>query len=487
MNSSMSMNPAMWAELNLGGVGLRDLRRTRRAVSIARAMAEHPGWSLPQLFPRRSDCKAAYEFFDREEVTPERLQAGHRELTLGRCRRSGVVLLVEDTSTLSFTGRLKIPGLGPVGDEMSGKQQGFLLHSVVALRWRRPEGPAETWAGREPVEVIGLADQQYRVRPPGTRRKRTGKKGSRRLGMEDLESELWVESTERIGPAPAEESMRWVRVCDRDADIYEALASYREAGHGHVVRAKINRAILDPATGEREGLLFERARDAPSLGSFDLELRARPGHKARTATLQVSAVALLARSPGRPGHRPGTLTPLSFTAVRVWEPEPPEDEQALEWILLTDVEAASFADALEVSLQYSARWLIEEYHKGIKTGMGAEELQLETGARLMAAVALMAVVALRLLNLKERARLTAAAPAEDSGFDEEELTVLALATGRTLKTVRDVALALGNLGGHLNRKGDGMPGWLTLWRGWNQLQSLLTGYRLAKKFHQSRE
>ena len=42
-------------------------------------------------------------------------------------------------------------------------------------------------------------------------------------------------------------------------------------------------------------------------------------------------------------------------------------------------------------------------------------------------------------------------------------------------------LALGRLGGHQNRKSDGMPGWLTLWRGWQALQAIIQGYRLHSK------
>ena len=34
-------------------------------------------------------------------------------------------------------------------------------------------------------------------------------------------------------------------------------------------------------------------------------------------------------------------------------------------------------------------------------------------------------------------------------------------------------MALGRLGGHQNRKSDGPPGWITLWRGWNQLQQMV--------------
>ena len=54
---------------------------------------------------------------------------------------------------------------------------------------------------------------------------------------------------------------------------------------------------------------------------------------------------------------------------------------------------------------------------------------------------------------------------------------------KPLKTVRDVILGLGRLGGHLNRKGDGLPGWITLWRGWQYLQTLVEGALIARNLN----
>jgi hypothetical protein len=99
----------------------------------------------------------------------------------------------------------------------------------------------------------------------------------------------------------------------------------------------------------------------------------------------------------------------------------------------------------------------------------------------MAATAIKSVAALRLLDLREHARQAPEAPAAQAGLNEVELEVLAAKTNRQLETVRDVVLALGKLGGHLNRKSDGMPGWITLWRGWLQLQPLVEGFLLAHK------
>jgi hypothetical protein len=42
-------------------------------------------------------------------------------------------------------------------------------------------------------------------------------------------------------------------------------------------------------------------------------------------------------------------------------------------------------------------------------------------------------------------------------------------------TVREFLLALGRMGGHQNRKQDGLPGWQTLWKGMLHLQAMLEG------------
>ena len=90
-------------------------------------------------------------------------------------------------------------------------------------------------------------------------------------------------------------------------------------------------------------------------------------------------------------------------------------------------------------------------------------------------------MALRLPDLRERLRLAPDAPAEQAGLSELELTVLGQSVKRPLKTVRDVALAIGRLGGQMNRKSDGLPGWLTLLRGMTKLNDLVEGARIALK------
>jgi hypothetical protein len=447
-------------------------------VAIAEAFATNPGLSIPRLFATRSDVKAAYTLFDHVEAAPDNVQAAHAHLVREAMQEAGIYLLIEDTTEMSWAGSEPIEGLGPIGPTKEGKL-GFLLHSTLGARWDEALlAPAQV--ARPPLDVLGMVDQQYDVRvprPPGE--KRSDSRGRKKRARE---SQVWARTTERVGPAPASAQVQWVRVCDAGGDIYEHLVECQQAGHRFRIRSGQERCLVERA-GQREasGLLHEVARAAAPVCGVELALRARPGQAARVAQLSVSAVEVLLRAPQRPGHGAGALAPIACTAVRVWEAAPPEGVEALEWILLCDPGQHSAEAALRCALQYSARAVVEEFHKALKTGLGAERLQLKTAARLYAAIAVMSVVALRLVALREAVRCDPAAPAARSGLDALELAVLGEAVGTTFGTVREVALAVGRLGGHLNRSSDGLPGWQTLWHGMVKLRTLAHGARLAEK------
>ena len=74
-----------------------------------------------------------------------------------------------------------------------------MLHSVydVGLPW--PDHTAAT-GYRPPEEIIGMADQQYLIRKG--RPADEPKHGSTRRKLRDRESQRWLDSGDRIGPAP---------------------------------------------------------------------------------------------------------------------------------------------------------------------------------------------------------------------------------------------------------------------------------------------
>ena len=162
----------------------------------------------------------------------------------------------------------------------------------------------------------------------------------------------------------------------------------------------------------------------------------------------------------------------------------PEGEEPLEWILLTNCPMLTIDDAFERIHWYEQRWIVEEYHKAMKTGCSIESLQFEKIERLEPAIALISAVATTLLRLRDAARAPDAEtrPAAEV-VDPVYVEVLAAHYAKRLPPrpmVQAFYMHVARLGGHQNRKADGPPGWITLWRGWMKLQAMVDGYTAAR-------
>jgi hypothetical protein len=134
---------------------------------------------------------------------------------------------------------------------------------------------------------------------------------------------------------------------------------------------------------------------------------------------------------------------------------------------------------------YEARWLVEEYHKALKTGCRVTKRILRKASRLEPMVGLMAVVAVRLLQLKSVARSDPDRPAR--AVVPRLWLVMLKAARKNLRRVYDLTIRefyreVAKLGGFLGRKSDGEPGWITIWRGWEKLNTLVRGAELALRF-----
>jgi len=470
MSAYYTLDAESWAKKNFEGIVLGDKRRSRRVIHLAKHLASSPGRSIPQLFDNTYAIKATYELFKQEQATPDNLQEKHRQLVYQELNKAGTYLLIEDTSALSWSGNDPVKGLGPIGNSAKGLQ-GFFLQSIIATRWSNGATNRQTM----PIEIMGLADQQYYVR--SSKRKKLKRKFAP-PHIEDLESRVWEKTINRLPSPPDDEKIRWVRVCDRGADIYEVLMQSIKHRYGFVIRSAYDRCIEN----EDRSTLFEHIRAVAKIGEFSLDLRSRPNHPERTALLSVASSSVKLKSPQRPGHKRGALQSVQCSVIRVWEANPPEGIAPLEWILLCDQVISTFEGALTCINQYACRWLVEDFHKALKTGLGAEKLQLEKAHRLFAAISIMSVVALRLVELRERFRIIPDASAQNAGLSDLEVKILEFRLKRKIQTVKEVSLAIGRLGGHLNRKRDGMPGLITLWRGMQRLIELTEGVKLAHNF-----
>jgi hypothetical protein len=243
------------------------------------------------------------------------------------------------------------------------------------------------------------------------------------------ESQRWMQAVKAIGAGP-EESL-WVHVGDREADIFD---------------------------------LYEACTRLSTLGF---------------------AIRITLYSPW---HRSRTATPLKLWAVRVWEVDAPRGVEPIEWIILTSIAIKDLADAQRVASWYTLRWMVEEYHKCLKTGCRVEQRQLESADRLKPLVAMLSVVAVRLLQLKQQSRTLPDAPALEHVPRPQVQTLVAYLrkqvdpkiTAASL-TVRRFTHEVAKLGGFIGRNSDGEPGWQTLWQGWRQLELMTLGHELNRR------
>ena len=224
----------------------------------------------------------------------------------------------------------------------------------------------------------------------------------------------------------------------------------------------------------------------PVLGSYALEVRANQGQPARTATIEVRCVPVTMPRPksGVSAYvRNSGITEIRLWAVEAREVNTPRGVEALRWILLTSEEVRGFNDAWRILGWYEKRPLIEEYHKCLKTGCRVESRQYQAGDRLAPVIGLLSVLAVRLLQLKAMAHDDPQLPAFEV-VPTSWLKALPVLRNQSkpIKTVREFFRGLAGLGGFLGRKGDGEPGWQTIWRGLETLLLCLRGAEaLCKK------
>lgn len=454
--------PGHFGVTQFGGCRLGDRRRERRLVALADRLLAHPEGSLPHKLQDRAAYRALLRLVNHPQVTHAAVLQPHRDATLAemRCRTRPVTLLLHDTTEVDYSGHTTL-ALGQIGN---GHGQGFECHHTLAVE----PGPH----GR----ILGLVHQilhRRRVVPPGE-----GVAAKR--AHPDRESRLWVRAVEAVGPPP--EGCLWVDVCDRGADGFEFLEYEVRHHRSFVLRSTHNRALEVAAADGGPRWLHERLRQQAAQLGWTTRQAGQAGQPARRARLQAAAQAVRIQAPhvhrGEHGRQP-----LALWAIRVWELDPPAGVEPLEWLLLTNVPIPDAVALRERVAWYERRPLIEEFHKAQKTGVGLERLQLQSRAGLEPLLALLSVVAVALVNLRVAARQAATATLPAAAVVDplwvQVLSVWRYHEERPL-TVREFTQALGRLGGHLQRKCDGLPGWQTLWRGWNQLHAMIS-YELARR------
>lgn len=422
-----------------------------------------PSGPINQACEDWADTKAAYRFFDNDKVTPERIRAPHHQRAVERMVQHKQILAVQDTTFLNYTHHPQTEELGAIGNKKQ-HQHGFGMHSTLAV----------TTQGMP----LGLLTQAFFTRSEDEPAHRPEE--LRKLPIEEKESYRWVQAFEQT-LALVPPTVEVITVCDREADIYEMFAFAQERKAPLLVRASSDRALLDDEVRK----LWLNVENQPLAGYLTVHITGNDQRKVRQATVSVRFTTVTLKPPWRPNGLKLPAVTLQAILVREKDP-PPEIDEPIEWLLLTNTPVASFDQAHQVIRWYGCRWQIEVFHKVLKSGCRVEHCRLQTADRLYNFIALMSIIAWRLhwMTYINRCQPDLPCTAILATIEWEALYMRIRKSNElpdTVPTVRQAVRWIAQLGGFLGRKSDGEPGVTTLWRGWLRLQDIAATWYLVKE------
>jgi len=463
-NASAKSAAAGWAAHEFALAPLPDQRLVSRLITMATDFALQPTASIPQACGSWAKTKAAYRFFDHDDVTPEDLLCAHVQATVQRAAAHPLVLCVQDTTSLNYATHPQTKGLGPIGNNRD-KTIGLFLHSTLALT---PTG-----------QPLGLLHAQSWARSTATFGRSSHARN--RTPRDQKESQKWLDSFTACQTLAAQcPDTTLVNVSDREGDLYDlfvaaqAPAAERSGPPVHLlVRAQHDRQVAHPPTSLWAFLAAQRV-----AGRLKIQVPRKDGQPGRLATLAIRYAPVTLCAPSLKSDQPA----LTLWAVEARETRPPKGSPPICWRLLTTLPVANFAAAVEKVRWYAQRWQIEVLHKVLKSGCQVEQRQLETAARLQRVVRVDLIVAWRVLALCKAGRETPNGLASDwlSAAEWRALTCYMEERSqppRRAPRVRQVVRWIAQLGGFLGRRRDGEPGPIVVWRGLQQLRAITTAWK----------
>ena len=268
---------------------------------------------------------------------------------------------------------------------------------------------------------------------------------------------------------------------DREGDFFENICELATNNIRFVVRACHNR----PVKNSLEGKLFDILKNRSSVVSLEAKISKReensfknkkiskihPKRDARLSSLSVSSEVCTFYNPRA---KKEDRKECSVNVIRVWEHNPPNEVEPIEWFLITSENVGLKEDIKKVVNLYRRRWLIEEYFKGLKTGCKLEEKQFEDIQSWKKLIAFYLQVTTSILNLRVLDKVCLESLKEKPSDDQ--IAILKAATKTDIKDSESLLYAIAKLGGHI--KYNGPPGWQVLHRGMKQLYNLEEGWRL---------
>lgn len=361
------------------------------------------------------------------------------------------VLILHDTSQLDFSKHKTTKGLGNINHN-NGYEIGLMLHAALAIN-------------ADNKDIIGIINQKAFNRIPYDK---SIKKGTKKYILSPKESDIWPELVNNIGNSNTK--AEYVHIGDIGSDMFTFFKACLDHNTDFLVRGMHNRRLTDDDKAQN---LITDIKSLSSMDIKNIEIPVKGTSKKRLAILNIS----YSEYKIKPSYYLYE-DDISIYGIRVWEKNDNIDNP-LEWILLTSIPIKNIEEAWEKVEWYKCRWLIEEYHKCLKTGCNIENRNFNTKDRIMRVLGILSPIAARLLAIKNISKKEPDSLAKNH-IDTIRLKVLTKYKKLTLETltIKQFWHSVASLGGFLGRKSDGNPGWQSIWEGWSRLQTMVDGVNL---------
>ncbi|MGH8209793.1 MAG: IS4 family transposase [Steroidobacteraceae bacterium] len=361
------------------------VRLDRRLIKTAKLLANSPTSPINEACGDWASTQAAYRLFDNDKASPEAILEPHTHATAKRMAACGEpVLVAQDTVFFYYGQHPKTEGLGPIGN--SDDEHGLIMHNALAFTSSGvPLGllSQNIWARRE-VPEEGYQEKILRLQC---------------MAIEEKESSKWLralqETVERTPPG-----VKVVTVADRESDFFEFLTQAEEVRARVLIRARTDRMLV-PEESEGFESILEALGNATALGTLTVKIPGNGKRKARTAEIEVRVAQVTIKPPQRRGNAKasGSTEPISVKVIGATESAPPAGQEAISWVLLTNLLVPDFEAAAEKVQWYGKRWGIETWHKVLKSGCKVEDCLLETAERLSRYLTLFSIIGVRLMHV----------------------------------------------------------------------------------------
>lgn len=482
-----------WIDVEMQTLDLGDERRESRCRLLLGDLAARPNVSVPQAVgAQNADVQAAYRFFANPNISVEDILAPHAEATRRRIAQQASIVLVQDTTELDETRPQQVvQGAGPLDE---GSRRGGFCHAMHAFSEAgTPLGTvwSKLWSRPEPAS-----------KKRGKAARQKARAAARKRPIEDKESFRWVEGIQAAGAlsllVPQTDC---VCIADSEADVFEVFAqTLAGAGSAEVlIRACQDRAVVpevdvlaaESSSRDIAGTVWAAVEQAPVLSTAAVAVRARTakvscetrGRRqpriARDAVVAVRATSVMLRGCSRPG---GRLPDVRVNVVLVREINPPADDVAVEWLLVTTLPIDTVAQVERVVALYALRWRIELFFRTLKQGCQVEAKRFEYHDRLERFLAIALIVAWRVAYLCHLGRECPEISCEVV-FTREEWQVAHRVLRReepphTPPLLPEMIRLVAQMGGYINRVREDEPGIQTLWQGLQRLHDMTLCWQL---------